>query len=108
MARTVNRLSARTVASIVKPGYHSDGAGLYLQVSATGSKSWIFRFTLDGRSREMGLGALQGTGLAKARSEAEACRRLLREGVDPINARRSDRETARLKAARAVTFSSCA
>jgi hypothetical protein len=45
MARSIHRLSARTVASLTDTGYHADGGGLYLQISPTGTKSWIFRFT---------------------------------------------------------------
>jgi hypothetical protein len=41
-----------------KREYITTEAGLYLQVSADGAKSWIFRFMLDGRAREMGLGPL--------------------------------------------------
>jgi hypothetical protein len=66
------------------PGYHGDGGGLYLQVGAAGTKSWMFRFTLNGRSREMGLGPLHTISLEKAREKAQACRELLLDGVDPI------------------------
>jgi hypothetical protein len=59
MGRTLNRLSAVAVnTGISRRGMHHDGGGLYLQVSAGGAKSWIFRFMLDGRPREMGLGPL--------------------------------------------------
>jgi hypothetical protein len=56
MARKLNRLTAVEVRGIDKKGMYDDGGGLYLQVSASGAKSWIFRFTLDGRAREIGLG----------------------------------------------------
>ncbi len=56
MARRLNRLTAVEVRAIDEKGMYHDGGGLYLQVSAAGAKSWIFRFTLDGRPREMGLG----------------------------------------------------
>jgi hypothetical protein len=56
MARASNKLSAVEVKGISLRGMYHDGGGLYLQVSAGGAKSWIFRFMLDGRSREMGLG----------------------------------------------------
>jgi hypothetical protein len=63
MAHLVGRLTAPKVAKVKKPGMYADGgAGLYLQVSGDGesrlAKSWIFRFTLRGRSSEMGLGSL--------------------------------------------------
>lgn len=89
MARPINRLSARSIAAATRPGYHPDGAGLYLQVTAAGSKSWIYRFTLRGRAREMGLGPLPLVGLAEARGRAAEARRLLFEGIDPIEHRRS-------------------
>lgn len=65
---------------------HADGAGLYLQVTGTGAKSWIFRFTLAGRTRDMGLGSLALVPLTEARLKAFECRRLLQAGADPIEA----------------------
>lgn len=62
MAVGVNRLTARRVATIAKPGYHADGAGLYLQVTAPGTKSWVFRYRFEGRRPEMGLGPLHVVG----------------------------------------------
>jgi integrase len=56
----------------------------------------------------MGLGPFPAVSLAEARGEAEQCRRLLRDGVDPIEARRQSRQEARLQAARALTFQDCA
>lgn len=53
-----------------KPGYHSDGSGLYLQVTKSGSKSWIFRYQIKGRRREMGLGSAIGISVADARADA--------------------------------------
>jgi len=45
---TERRLSARRVATITDPGYHADGGGLYLQVTKTGAKTWVYRFSLNG------------------------------------------------------------
>lgn len=45
------RLTAAFVRSVTKPGRHSDGAGLYLNVTKAGSKSWIFLWKRDGRPR---------------------------------------------------------
>lgn len=88
MGRATNRLSARAVAT-AGTGYHCDGAGLYLLVAAGGSASWVFRYTLRGRKREMGLGSAADFTLAQARERASAQRRLLADGVDPIEARRA-------------------
>jgi integrase len=92
--RATNRLSARAVATTTKAGYHADGGGLYLQVAAGGTKSWIFRYTLRGRQREMGLGSIAAVNLASARVSAAECRRLLASGVDPIEARGRARAAA--------------
>jgi integrase len=91
-----------------KPGYYLDGNGLYLQVSKTGSRSWIFRYTLNGKTREMGLGSLTAFGLAQARERAQRARQLLADGIDPIDKRAGERKAieAHRKAerARAKTF----
>ena len=84
MGSQFNRLSARTVVVASKPGYHSDGNGLFLQVSPAGTKSWIFRYSLNKRAREMGLGELTLVSLAEARQASLSSRNLLEEGVDPI------------------------
>ena len=87
-----------------------DGGGLYLQVSSGGSKSWLFRFMLEGRSREMGLGSFEFVGLAEARQFASDARRKLSDGVDPIDARAAAEKAAKLAKASAQvnTFRSVA
>ncbi|WP_316173381.1 MULTISPECIES: tyrosine-type recombinase/integrase [unclassified Bradyrhizobium] len=111
MAHLVGRLTALKVTKVKKPGMYADGAGLYLQVTGDGentpAKSWIFRFTLRGRSREMGLGSLSIFGLAEARAKAAEYRRQVYEGIDPIEARRAQRAQAALEAAAALTFEEC-
>ena len=80
MARLIDKLTPLMVSKTTKPGYYGDGAGLWLQVSPSGSKSWIFRYTLAGRQREMGLGPTHTVSLASARSQAKEHRLTLREG----------------------------
>ncbi|OFW00147.1 MAG: integrase [Acidobacteria bacterium RIFCSPLOWO2_12_FULL_59_11] len=108
MARQTQRLSVKGVAAKRKPGYYADGGGLYLQVSQVGSKSWIFRYMLNGKAREMGLGPLNTVTLADARQRAAACRLLLVDGIDPIEARNTKRAGEALNAARTITFAECA
>jgi integrase len=93
MAHSINKLSARFVQTTQKPGKVADGGGLYLQVSKTGSKSWLFRFMLNGCSREMGLGSVNRVSLAKAREQAAECRMLLGNKIDPIEYRISSRKS---------------
>jgi integrase len=85
-----------------------DGGGLYLQVSNGGTKSWVLRYMLNGRAREMGLGPFHTISLADARKKAADCRRMKLDGIDPIEARKEQRASARLAAANAMTFKSCA
>jgi integrase len=87
MATKLNRLSARTVASSLKPGRHADGGNLYLNVTATGAKSWVFFYKIDGRQREMGLGSASDISLAKARELAVRHRQALATGNDPMSLR---------------------
>ena len=88
MPRQYNKLNARAVAALTKPGRHSDGAGLYLFVDRGGAKRWIFLFRQNGRLREMGLGGLRSVPLAMAREIAADCRKTSASGGDPIAARK--------------------
>ncbi len=108
MAQSIKRLSPRRVATETERGFHADGGGLYLQVSKFDTKSWVFRFTLNKRSREMGLGPLHTVSLADAREEALKCRKLVREGIDPIEQRKSIRGQALAEAVKVMTFKACA
>lgn len=108
MARTTRKLTTLQVAKLRKPGMHPDGAGLYLQVTPGGARSWIFRYMLNGRAREMGLGSAATVGLAKARKKADQARALRDDGIDPIDAREADRRNARLEAAKGMTFADAA
>ncbi|MEI8397420.1 MAG: tyrosine-type recombinase/integrase [Rhodospirillaceae bacterium] len=78
----------------------------------SGGKSWLYRFMLAGKSREMGLGSLADVSLSDARAATAEARKLLKAGHDPIAKREADREavrvTAALAAARAMTFRQCA
>jgi integrase len=107
MAGTTGHLTALMVSKAKRPGMYADGGGLYLQVT-DGGASWIYRYMLRGRAREMGLGALALFGLSEARAKALDARRLCHAGVDPIEARHAERQQARLDAAKAVTFGQCA
>lgn len=81
-----------------------------LQITKGGAKSWLFRFQLAGKAREMGLGpvavdakeaAAGGITLAMARERARSAKALLREGKDPIIAREAARTAAAQQAAEA-------
>lgn len=92
MARTLNKLTEIGVKAQKKPGRHSDGGGLYLNVGASGSKSWLFIWTPkyarkspSGQKarREIGVGAYPAVSLGKARSIAAIYRSEVADGLDP-------------------------
>jgi Phage integrase central domain/Arm DNA-binding domain len=90
MARKLNRLSARTVAGLGKPGRYGDGGNLYLLVDRNGSKRWTFLFRFDGRSCAMDLGRLPSVPLAEARRLAGECRTKLTKGINPVESRQTE------------------
>jgi hypothetical protein len=94
---------------IKTPGMYADGGGLYLQITINArdnepAKSWLYRYMLRGRSREMGLGSLNAVSLKQARTKAFDCRGLRADGIDPIEVRNAKRTQAVLDAAKAITF----
>lgn len=115
MARRIKILKDLTVQRLKEPGLYLDGAGLYLRVSDSGSKSWVFRYTSptkkkDGKgvAREMGLGALHARPLAKAREKAAEARACLADGKDPIDEKDAQEASKALERARTKTFDECA
>ena len=77
-------LTSAKVKSVTQPGRHGDGDGLYLNVSAGGTKSWVQRIVVDSRRRDIGLGSYPSVSLSKARELAAANRSLVAEGKDPL------------------------
>jgi integrase len=108
MTKTINRLTDLKIRRATRPGLNADGAGLYLQVRGANARSWLYRFMLHGKAREMGLGSYPEVTLEEARTKAEDCRRLRQEGRDPIEARKAAQADAKLEDAKTVTFSECA
>ncbi|MBS1083948.1 tyrosine-type recombinase/integrase [Gluconobacter kondonii] len=90
-----HRLKARQVETL-REGALSDGGNLWA-VARGGSKTWSFRFKspATGKRREMGFGPTYDVSLAMARALAADARALLREGIDPIDARTRNREVGR-------------
>ncbi len=105
MAVQMNRLNEAMVASITKPGLHSDGGNLFLQVATVGgAKSWVFRYATKGKTKAPGLGPVHAVSLKDARKKATALRAMLTNGLDPAT------ELAKISsAAKAMlTFDQCA
>ena len=104
-----NRLTALTVKNRKAPGRYNDGGGLYLFVRPDRSKTWVFRWRdrTTGKLRDKGLGPVWDVSLEEARQSAAACRRQVREGIDPIDSARQARTAAKLERARRLTFGQC-
>jgi integrase len=88
MARKINRLNARAVATLTKHGRHADGGGLYLSISPNGGRRWVFLFRWHGKPTEIGFGSARDVTLARARELASQARAKLAEGINPKDARR--------------------
>jgi integrase len=103
MAHT-GKLSAVEVAKAKGPAVLHDGGGLYLRIAPTGAKSWVFRYQIEGKRRDMGLGPYPDVTLARAREKAAAHRAQSREGADPLAAKRAERQAQLLAEAKGRTF----
>lgn len=106
MGREINRLSARKVQTLAEPGQHADGGGLYLVVDPSGARRWMFRYRLNGKRREMGLGSGQAVPLVRARELAAEARTKIAAGVDPVEEKRVAR--AKPEPVAPVTFADIA
>ena len=95
-------LSATRVKAFKEPGRYSDGGGLHLYISKAGRKSWVLRITIDGRRRDIGLGAFPSVSLAKARVKAGDHRAAVADGRDPLAEKRAPAMPTFREAARAV------
>jgi integrase len=102
------KLAATKVQKTNKRGMYGDGGGLWLQVRKPHVKSWVFRYTINGKARAMGLGSTETIPLEDAREEAARCRRLVRDGKDPIAERNAGKAKSHLAAANSITFKECA
>lgn len=81
--RTANNLTVAKTKALSRPGRHSDGVGLYLNVKPGGTKSWLFMYVRNGKRHELGLGAFPAVSLAEARTRAALHRATLASRSDP-------------------------
>ena len=99
MARQINRLNARAVATLTENGRHADGGGLYLSISPNGGRRWVFLYRWHGKPTEIGFGSARDVTLARARELAKDARARLAEGINPKEVR---------KPVQGATFAECA
>ena len=91
MPKQARELSALEIKRLTKPGHHAAGgvSGLLLQITETGSKSWILRAIVGAKRRDIGLGGFPGVTLAQARINARELKEQIRSGIDPVEQRKA-------------------
>lgn len=109
MAKIAKELTAMAVSKLKAEGAYAVGGvpGLQLQILGA-SRAWVLRFVLNDKRRRMGLGSYPAVSLAEARDRARLARSLIRNGVDPIDQRTSNKETIVAAAAKSLTFAKAA
>jgi integrase len=110
MPKKAAELTALHVKRIRRPGLHAVGGvdGLQMQVKDSGARSWILRVKVGTRRRDIGLGGFPDVTLEQARGRAREAREQLRQGIDPLAARRAAKEALRAADLRNITFDDAA
>ncbi|MDF0521591.1 integrase arm-type DNA-binding domain-containing protein [Bradyrhizobium yuanmingense] len=94
--------------ALKKPGRYRDGRGLLLQVNSATNASWVFRYERGGRERWLGLGPLSLLSLAEARDKAHEARKLLFNGIDPMEQRKAEKAAKAIEPSAALSFEEAA
>lgn len=105
MPKKTKELSALEVKRLSTAGFHSVGGvpGLHLRINDGAGKSWILRVVVQGKRRDIGLGAFPDISLAAARDSARAMRARIHEGGDPIEERAQERRRLAAERSRGLT-----
>ena len=104
----MGKLTALSAKNLTKPGRYGDADGLYLNIAASGTKSWVQRMVVDGRRRDIGLGSYPAISLAQARTLASSNRSAVADCRDPLSEKREARAAIRRPAQFVPTFAEVA
>jgi len=105
MSGARNKLNRTIVKGLNEPGRYNDGGGLYLFVRKSGVKSWVYRYQVNGRSRDMGLGAMSKLNdIGVARKLADEARMLVKSGIDPLEKRDKDKAIEKKEKSKSKNF----
>ena len=83
----MSKLTELKIKNLSEPGRYSDGNGLFFRIKGSKSRNWLYRFTINGNMREIGLGTYPSIPLKKARELANECRVDVANDIDPIEKR---------------------
>ena len=110
MPKKSKELSSLAVKSLTKKGFFAVGGvtGLYLQVRSHTSRSWILKVVIQGKRHEIGLGSYTDISLAEAREQAQAIRKQIIQGLDPLTEKKISKQKNLAEKAKALTFQQCA
>lgn len=108
MGRYSKKLSALEVGRLKEPRKHPVGESLYLQISKTGARSWLFRYAINSKTTWMGLGSARIVSLADARAKVTEFLKDLQDGLNPLAERAAQEKELQLQDARTMTFDECA
>ena len=106
MPKSAVELGAKAVRNLTQPGLFAAGgvAGLQLQVTKSGARSWILRTMVGAKRRDIGLGGYPDVTLAQARKKAYDTKEMIRQGIDPVVDRKVRRSALIAEQAKAVNF----
>ena len=119
MPKKAKELSAVAVAKFKHEGRYAVGGvdGLHLRITGN-SRAWVLRLTVGTRTdgngknvthrRDLGLGSYPEISLAEARDKARDLRKQVRNGVDPLEQKKQDKEALRIQQRNSKTFRECA
>lgn len=110
MPKKARELSAIQVKRLTTPGRYAVGgvAGLHMQVTDTGARTWVLRVMVGGKRRDLGLGGYPDVTLEAARHGAREARELIRQGINPIEHRRALRASMMAADAKKISFADAA
>jgi len=112
MPRKAKKLEALDISRMTKGGEEKAGTfavgevpGLYIQVLPSGAASWLLRVKVGEKRREIGLGGYPGVKLAAAREKAREARETVRQGIDPVEERKTAKAALIAAQRRGLSFS---
>jgi len=107
MSSNINKLSPRKISSLKKTGLYGDGMGLWLKVTKSGTKSWIFRYSRNKKTYDIGLGSILTVSLSDARNKALEYRQMIQAGNDPLRTKQAEEIKNKRANNELITFEQC-
>ena len=105
MSRGIHKLNRNLVKGLNEPGRYNDGGGLYLMIRKSGLKTWVYRYSMDGQRRDMGLGTVSTLNdIDVARKASAEARVLVKEGRDPLRKKAVVKKAVKKDDAKLRTF----